>query len=84
MAKKSDIGDAAERERTSRKEFDAAHEEGMAALKRHDHAGLSKAIKKEGAAIEKHSQAIDEVTAALPRHRILEFETSCRVCAPGG
>ena len=63
----SDIGDAIDRHRKSRKEFDAAHEDGMAALKRHDHAALTEAVERERAAIEKHSQAVDELHSALLR-----------------
>ena len=67
MAKEFDAGNAITRQRMSRQEFYAAHEDGMAALKQHDHAGFSQAVERERVAIEKHSQAVDEWSLALRR-----------------
>jgi hypothetical protein len=65
MAEESAVSHAMERQRMSRKEFEAAHEEGMSALKRHDLASFAKAIEKEAAAMEKHSQTVDGLNSAL-------------------
>jgi len=54
-------------EAESRAEFERAHHDGLLAIEQHDHQALTRAIAGEAEAIEKHSEALDRLKAAIGR-----------------